>query len=69
MKEWLLVIWLGTSSNFMIQDVFWNWEECDRARQSLISVLGAEYAVICTQDMREGRSGFPRRGSGVGIVK
>jgi hypothetical protein len=69
MKEWLLVIWLGTSSNFMIQDVFWNWAECDRARQSLISTLGVEYVVICTQDMREGRSSLPRRGSGVGIVK
>jgi hypothetical protein len=69
MKEWLLVIWLGTSSNFMIQDVFWNRTECDRARKSVASALGTEYVVICTQDMREGRSSLPQRGSGVGIVK
>jgi len=69
MKEWLLVIWLGTSSNFMIQDVFWNLQECARARESVTATLGTEYVVICTQDMREGRSSLPRRGSGVGIVK
>jgi hypothetical protein len=69
MKEWLLVIWLGTSSNFMVKDVFWNLEECDRARESLAATLGAEYVVICTQDMREGRSRLARRGSGIGIVK
>lgn len=69
MKEWLLVIWLGTSSNFMIQDVFWNWEDCNRARLALLQTLSSEFVTICTQDMREGRSQYPSRGVAVGVVK
>ena len=61
MKEWLLVVWLGTSSNFMIHDVFWNREECNRAREALLDTLSSDYTVICTQDMREGRSQLPAR--------
>jgi hypothetical protein len=69
MKEWLLVIWLGTSSNFMIRDVFWNWQECDSARRALLPSLSSEYVLVCTQDMREGRSQLPPREPGIGIVK
>lgn len=69
MKEWLLVIWLGTSSNFMIRDVFWNWEQCNRARQDLLHSLSPEHVVVCTQDMREGRSQYPKSSMGVGVAK
>lgn len=68
MKEWLLVIWLGTSSNFMIRDVFWNWQECDNAREALSHILSSDYTVICTQHMREGRSQLPARSRVPGIA-
>jgi hypothetical protein len=69
MKEWLLVIWLGTSSNFMVSDVFWNREQCNRAREALLPTLGTGYVVVCTQDMREGRSQYPKSSLGIGVAK
>jgi len=33
------------------------------------SELGAEFVVICTQDLREGRSMLPSHGPNTGIIK
>ena len=68
-REWLLVVWLGTSTNFTLQGIYWSLEDCARARTELAQNLGAEFAVICTQDLREGRSQYPRRGGDAGLVK
>ena len=68
-REWLLVVWLGTSSNFSIQGIFWNLEDCQQARQALVQDLGRDFVVVCTQDMREGRSQLPARPGSSGIAK
>ena len=68
-REWLLVVWLGTSTNFSIQGVYWSLEECAHARQILAAKLLPDFTVICTQDMREGRSTLPPRAGSSGIVK
>ena len=69
MKEWLLVIWLGTSTNFSINSVYYNLSSCDSARAELAKTLDDRFTLVCTQDMREGRSQYPSRGMGVGIAK
>jgi hypothetical protein len=68
-REWLLVVWMGTSTNFTIQGVYWNLEDCARARQALTTTLGPDFVAACTQDMREGRSILPRRPGSTGIAK
>jgi len=69
MKEWLLVIWLGTSTNFSIHSFYYNLASCDRARTELAKTLDDQFTVVCTQSMREGRSQYPRKGTGIGIAK
>ena len=68
-REWLLVVWLGTSTNFTVQGIHWSLEECARAREELSKNLGEHYTVVCTQDMREGRSAYPARPGSNGIAK
>jgi hypothetical protein len=68
-REWLLVVWLGTSTNFTLQGVYWSLEDCVRARSKLAATLGADFQVVCTQDMREGRSAYPPANANVGVVK
>lgn len=70
LREWLLIVWLGTSSNFVLISHHPNWPECNLERDRLQHQLGLDDFVIeCRQDMREGRSTLPRRGSGVGVIK
>lgn len=67
-REWLLVVWLGTSTNFSLQGTYWSLEDCARARQRLVEHLSPDFVVICTQDMREGRSEYLPR-SNIGVAK
>lgn len=68
-REWLLVVWIGTSTNFSVQSVHWSQGECHGARDELSKKLTADFIVVCTQDMREGRSQLPKRGSNIGVAK
>jgi hypothetical protein len=68
-REWLLVVWLGTSTNFTLQGTYWSLEDCARARHELIQQLSGNFVVVCTQDMREGRSTYAARPGSSGIVK
>lgn len=68
-REWLLIIWLGTTTNFTLQGVYWSHEDCARAREEIITTVKPDFVVICTQDMREGRSAFAPRPGGQGLVK
>jgi hypothetical protein len=68
-REWLLVIWLGTSTNFSLQGIYWSLEECNRARLRLQQDLSKDFILVCTQEMREGRSNYPPRSSSQGLVK
>jgi hypothetical protein len=68
-REWLLVIWLGTSTNFTVHSIHWDQQHCERSRHELISKLGPDFVVVCTQDMREGRSAYPAAPGSQGIAK
>jgi len=67
-REWLLIVWIGTSTNFSLQGIYWGLEDCARARHELSTKLGADYTVVCTQDMREGRSKYTPRAN-IGVAK
>ena len=69
LKEWLLIVWLGTSTNFTLQGVYWSLEDCARAREKLTQQLSSDFQISCTQDMREGRSLYTPRGGDMGLVK
>jgi len=68
-KEWLLVAWLGTSSNFVLLGVYWDLGSCAQARSQIAAEGHVGLVVVCTQDMREGRSAYPPRGGDTGLVK
>lgn len=68
-REWLLVVWLGTSTNFTLQGVYWSSEDCARARQQLTQEFASTFVIVCTQDMREGRSSYPPAKPDMGLVK
>ena len=68
-REWLLVIWLGTSTNFTLQGVYWSREDCEQSRRQLMSQLNQDFVLVCTQDMREGRSAYPKPLGSQGIAK
>ena len=63
------MVWLGTTTNFTVQGVYWSVEDCARARQDLMSTLGQDFVVVCTQDMREGRSQYRSSPGSAGLVK
>lgn len=69
LREWLLIVWLGTSTNFTVQGTYWSLSECQQGQKNLIENLGAKFVVVCTQNLKEGRSELPKRGIGVGISK
>lgn len=69
LHEWLLIVWLGTSTNFMLYGIYWNIDDCNRARLDLASQVDKNYVLVCTQDMREGRSQLPSRAGSNGLVK
>jgi hypothetical protein len=68
LKEWLLIAWIGTSTNFTVISVHPTQPSCDRARSEQLDLRSKENRAvvwICTQDLREGRSTYaPRPGSG-----
>ena len=69
MKEWLLVVWLGTTTNFTFLGYFWSLQECELQRKILSSQIRDPYVMVCTQDMREGRSNYPKPAGAQGLVK
>lgn len=68
-KEWLLIAWVGTSTNFVLLGQYWDVMACSQARDALVKSLPADVTVVCTQDMREGRSRLPDRPGSSGIAK
>lgn len=68
-REWLLVIWLGTTTNFTLGGVFWSLEQCIQARDETLRTVTSDFQVVCTQDMREGRSAYAPRPGAQGLVK
>lgn len=69
LKTWLLVAWVGTTSNFMILHESFTFESCVEERNVWMLILNNKIQLECTQDLREGRSQFPRRPGSQGLVK
>jgi hypothetical protein len=69
-KEWLLVAWIGTTTNFTMISSHPTQSACDRAHAEwLVENPRSVVTVICTQDMREGRGQLPPRRGSQGLVK
>jgi hypothetical protein len=68
-KTWLLVAWVGTNSNFMIVHESFSYESCIEERKVWQLILKREINLECVQDLKEGRSLYPRRPGSHGLVK
>lgn len=61
-REWLLTIWIGTTTNFTVVSHHWSREHCELEQQRLIREINDDrFRVECRQDFREGRSTLPPR--------
>ena len=70
LKEWLLVAWIGTTTNFTMISSHPTHTACDRARaQWLEENPRSVVTVACTQNLSEGRGQLPSRSGSQGLVK
>jgi hypothetical protein len=69
LKTWLLIAWVGTTSNFTILHESFTQESCEREREVWMLVLNNRTQLECVQDLREGRSQYPARPGSQGLVK
>ena len=69
-REWLLIAYVGTTSNFTFISSHPTQASCDRARAEWLAAQGNPNLVIaCTQNLSEGRSQLPSRSGSQGLVK
>ena len=69
LKTWLLIAWVGTTSNFQILHESFTYEQCVAERNVWMLILNHSIQLECTQDLREGRSQYPPRWGSQGLVK
>ena len=71
LKTWLLIVWIGTTTNFQILHETWTEEQCQKelAVWSVILNNVVNRNLECVQDLREGRSQYPPRPGSQGLVK
>ncbi|MDA0665613.1 MAG: hypothetical protein O2848_02665 [Proteobacteria bacterium] len=69
MKEWLLIVWLGTTTNLQVLDRFPTERACKDGMVAARVNIESKFTLECTSDLREGRSALPPRSLGTGIVK
>jgi hypothetical protein len=69
LKTWLLIAWVGTTSNFQILHESFTHEHCRQERQVWQQAVDAHVQLDCVQDLREGRSQYPPRWGSHGLVK
>ena len=69
LKTWLLIAWVGTTSNFQILHESFTYEQCVEERRVWMLILDRSIQLECTQDLREGRSQYPPRFGSQGLVK
>ncbi|MFM1879772.1 MAG: hypothetical protein RLZZ344_6 [Pseudomonadota bacterium] len=69
MKEWLLIVWIGTSTNMQVVERHWSEPQCQERAKEVQAELGEAFTVTCTQDLKEGRSQLPKRGAVQGVAK
>lgn len=69
LKTWLLIAWVGTTSNFQILHESFTYQQCVEERNVWMLILNNSIQLECTQDLREGRSQYPSRSGSHGLVK
>jgi len=69
LKEWLLIVWVGTTTNFTLLGYYPTEATCKEARREIADDFKEPLVVECTNDLREGRSSLPSRRLSTGIVK
>lgn len=69
LKEWLLIVWIGTTTNFTLLGYYPSKESCLEAKREIAGNFKKPLVVDCTNDLREGRSQLPSRGHSTGLVK
>lgn len=69
LKTWLLIAWVGTTSNFQILHETWSEELCVKEKNVWMLILNNQVKLDCVQDLKEGRSLYPSRPGSQGIVK
>ena len=69
LKTWLLIAWVGTTSNFQILHESFTYEQCVAERNVWMLILNRSIQLECTQDLSEGRSQYPSRFGSQGLVK
>lgn len=69
LKTWLLVAWVGTTSNFQILHESFTYEACMKELAVWQLVLMNRTELECVQDLKEGRSQYPPRPGSQGLVK
>lgn len=67
--EWLLIVWVGTTTNFTLLSWHGSEKSCLEARQEIAANFKAPLVVECASDFREGRSRLQSRGYQGGLVK
>ena len=69
-KEWLLIAYVGTTTNFTLISTHPTQAACDRARSGwLADKHSPNILAACTQNLGEGRSQYPSRSGSQGLVK
>jgi hypothetical protein len=70
LKEWLLVAWIGTTTNFTMISSHPTQSACDRARAEWLATNPRSVVTVaCTQNLSEGRGQLPSRSGSQGLVK
>ena len=70
LKEWLLVAWIGTTTNFTMISSHPTQSACDRARAEWLEANPRSVVTVaCTQNLSEGRGQLPPRSGSQGLVK
>ena len=68
-KEWLLIVWIGTTTNFTLLSYHPSKESCLEEKKEIAGDFEKPLVVECTNDLREGRSNYSSRGNSTGLVK
>jgi hypothetical protein len=69
LKTWLLIAWVGTTSNFQILHESFTFEQCQAEKNVWMLVLNNSINLECRQDLSEGRGQYPARPGSQGLVK
>lgn len=67
--EWLLIVWIGTTTNFTLLSWHGSKQSCLEARSEIVNDFKAPMVLECKSNFSEGRSELPKRGYEGGLVK